>query len=948
MKVFSTAAKVAGVLFLISVLPIGLFAQEGAYVNSISITQGDTLKFYVSTSSNPFSMRITRFLSNDVKVRMGDYNNLPGGIKPVPADAYMNGCRWPETFRMVIPDNWEPGMYRATFPNSVGGGGVIFFVKAKTPGSFSNTLLVLNTNTWQAYNDYGGKNLYPSNSSSRSYKVSFLRPSNHLWGAYNFFKHEMLYVDWTYNSNRKIEYATDYDIHANPGLLSKYKVVVFVGHAEYWSLNQRNNVQSYVNSGGKVMMLSGNTSWWQVRFEDNGNTLVCYKSRTADPLNGVSDELVTVNWYNSPVNNPENKVTGLSFRAGGYVNNGSTLPASQGYGDYAALNTHHWIYEGTGLKDGDEFAAGTVGNEVDGALHKWENGLPVVTGQDGTPLNYRIIGISPAYNPDPSFVNEHGLPGMYTTTSGGALFNAASIKWVFGLAGDNDVKKITNNVYTRFLSNSFPPDIISWSPYVIETATINKESLQLNRRLVSAKTGDNIRFSVKVSDYQNKTVNFRWYVGSAIVATDSVFNFNSGSQSQYNIRVVAYNDKDSSGISWIVNNDAVQTVPAVPQLASPANGTQNVSLSSQLSWNASSGAEYYDVQLSLSSGFENPIFTRRVTGLNTSVTLESSTTYFWRVRAGNSAGNSNYSNSWSFTSINSNTNLPPGDVVLVYPEKNQRNVPINLNFIWNRSDGADKYKLEISSDRQLRSILQTFPELTDTQKAVSGLQTKKNHYWRVTAYNNYGEAVSEVRQFATAGSEMTAKAGGVDGVQAYDIRTSNKRTISLLWHSESVISGEYFEIYIQGNDGKWEFMSVVDCVPGNPKYSFNFNPVQKGDIKIQLVKLDPEGSVISEVETEAEYIPEEYKIMQNYPNPFNPVTNIDFILPDDSRVKMNLYSITGELVRTLIDRTYTAGMHSYVLDGNNLSSGIYFYTFEATAQNGEAKHSSIKKLVLLK
>jgi hypothetical protein len=469
---------------LLFLIPGYSFAQEGAYVNSITVTQGDTLKFYVSTSSHPFDMRITRFITSEVKARITDIKSLPGGIREVPADAYINGCRWPETYRFVIPESWEPGMYRATFPTSAGGGGVLFFVKAKNPGSYANTLVVLNTNTWQAYNAFGGKSLYPSNSPNRSYKVSFLRPSTHGYGAYLFFKHEVKFVDWMYSENQKVEYASDFDIHSDPELLKKYKIVAVVGHGEYWSYQQRKNFHDYVKSGGKMMIMSGNTSWWQVRFEDNGNTLVCYKNRTADPLNGIADSLVTVNWYANPVNNPENSLIGLSFRNGGYVNNGNVLPGSQGYGDYAVLNTHHWIYDGTNLKDGDEFGSGDLiaGNEVDGALFSWINGLPVVTGQDGTPSNFRILAITPAESADQSVTGENGLIGIFHTPGGGAVFNAATIKWGDGLYNDEVVKKITRNVYDRFQKNLFPPDILSWNPYNIETALINNLSIPLNRR----------------------------------------------------------------------------------------------------------------------------------------------------------------------------------------------------------------------------------------------------------------------------------------------------------------------------------------------------------------------------------------------------------------------------------------------------------------------------------
>jgi hypothetical protein len=937
---FARIFKPSFILLVFFLSQVFLFSQEGAYVNSISITQGDTLKFYVSTSSDIFSMRITRFYSSDVSLRVAEFGNLTGGIKAVPADAYMNGCRWPETFRVVVPESWEPGMYRATFPTSMGGGGVIFFVKAKVQGSHSGTLLVLNTATWQAYNNYGGKSLYPSSSPDRSYKVSFLRPSSHYWGAYNFFKHEMLYLSWMHKNNRNTEFATDYDIHSDPSLLSKYKVVVFAGHAEYWSLNQRNNLQNYINSGGKLMILSGNTSWWQVRYEDGGNTLVCYKSRTADPMNGVNDAIVTVNWYAAPVNNPENKLTGVSFRAGGYVNHGSTLPASQGYGDYAALNTHHWIYKGTGLNDGDEYGYedAIVGNEVDGAEYIWKDGLPVVTGQDGTPLSYRILGITPAYNANPSFNYANGTPGIYYTSGGGAVFNAATIKWIFGLASNTTVQKITENIYGRFINDYFPPDITAWTPFVVEDVVINKENIHLNKRNLSVQQGENIRFSVKAADPKGKAVSFRWFVGNTSTGTDSVFNFTAVSGTSI-VKVMAYNDRDTTQLSWSIESDGQPGVPPVPVLASPADNSLNVPLNTNLTWNSSAGADYYDLQISLTSGFENPV-TSRTSELSLAQSLVSSTQYYWRVRSGNTAGSSEYSSAWSFTTQGG----IPGEVVLVYPEKNQRNLPSSITFIWMKSTGANSYKLEVSSDKQFKNIVFSFPGLTDTLKNISGFQNKKNYHWRVTAYNQYGESTSELRQFAVGGnSQPMSGSGEITKLQAYLINGS----ILLKWSSEMVLPGEYFEIQKTTPEGNWENISVIHSSDGQTEYSYDFQTGDAQEYKITIIKYDADGTIISEAEMEPVVV-NEYVLKQNYPNPFNPVTNIDFILITDSRVKMNLYSITGELIRTMINSDLNAGVHSYRLDAGELSSGIYFYTFEAVSVSGSGQYSSIKKLMLLK
>ncbi|MEJ2052518.1 MAG: T9SS type A sorting domain-containing protein [Calditrichaceae bacterium] len=95
------------------------------------------------------------------------------------------------------------------------------------------------------------------------------------------------------------------------------------------------------------------------------------------------------------------------------------------------------------------------------------------------------------------------------------------------------------------------------------------------------------------------------------------------------------------------------------------------------------------------------------------------------------------------------------------------------------------------------------------------------------------------------------------------------------------------------------------------------------------------------------YIPEEFSLNQNYPNPFNPVTNITFNLPKTAKVNLIVYNILGQKIKTLVNGTIKAGVHSYKWSGLNdngirMPSGIYFYRI--TADN----HSDIKKMVLVK
>lgn len=89
-------------------------------------------------------------------------------------------------------------------------------------------------------------------------------------------------------------------------------------------------------------------------------------------------------------------------------------------------------------------------------------------------------------------------------------------------------------------------------------------------------------------------------------------------------------------------------------------------------------------------------------------------------------------------------------------------------------------------------------------------------------------------------------------------------------------------------------------------------------------------------------IPEQFKLYNNYPNPFNPATTIRFDLPEDSHVKLEVYNILGERVRTLVDEELFKGKHFTKFEATGLSSGIYIYKIQAD------NFTSVKKMVLVK
>jgi hypothetical protein len=106
--------------------------------------------------------------------------------------------------------------------------------------------------------------------------------------------------------------------------------------------------------------------------------------------------------------------------------------------------------------------------------------------------------------------------------------------------------------------------------------------------------------------------------------------------------------------------------------------------------------------------------------------------------------------------------------------------------------------------------------------------------------------------------------------------------------------------------------------------------------------LSRDGESATGVGTLNASVPDRFAMLQNYPNPFNPATTIHYQLPKESLVRLSLYNVLGQEVRTLVNETQQPGYKSVQFIAGNLSSGIYFYRITA------GTYTEVKKMVVVK
>ncbi len=249
---------------------------------------------------------------------------------------------------------------------------------------------------------------------------------------------DALAVAWLERSGYRVDFCTDLDLHADGGtgaLLAPYRLLLSFGHDEYWSDAMRTGVERYVAAGGNVGFFGGNTAWWQVTFDDESSFRRVHQ------------------WSDVPApDRPENAMTGVSFRNGGERPRGAgALPVG-----FAVQQADHWVYEGTGLRDGDVFGNRPdeylVGYECDGAHFDrgdLRRGRPVRPScEDGTPRDFVILAVGDVAESGWGMGNRAATLGVHSP--GGTVFTASTTDWARVLAqGCPAVEQVTRNVIER-------------------------------------------------------------------------------------------------------------------------------------------------------------------------------------------------------------------------------------------------------------------------------------------------------------------------------------------------------------------------------------------------------------------------------------------------------------------------------------------------------------------
>lgn len=271
------------------------------FATDISVNRGQTIRFKIKTNAQNYRIDIYRlgYYGGNGARRVATVQpsaNLPQN-QPNCLTSSSTGLidcgNWAESASWAVPSNAVSGVYiaRPVRADTSGASHMTFVVRDDSGGS--DLLFQTSDATWQGYNDYGGNSLYKGNTSypaGRAVKVSYNRPflTRGNSAEDGLFSGEYPMIRWLERNGYDVSYFTDVDSDRFGSEIQEHKVFMSVGHDEYWSAGQRNNVEAARNAGVNLAFFSGNEVYWKTRWEPSIDssasayrTLVTYKEGTA-------------------------------------------------------------------------------------------------------------------------------------------------------------------------------------------------------------------------------------------------------------------------------------------------------------------------------------------------------------------------------------------------------------------------------------------------------------------------------------------------------------------------------------------------------------------------------------------------------------------------------------------------------------------------------------------
>jgi hypothetical protein len=419
-------------------------------------------------------------------------------------------CRWKQTHEFAVPASARSGFYVGRVEYEWEGKPhlyhITFIVRKRARRRKAPILLLAATNTWRAYSSAafskpqallkrnvgtGGTENSPGDPPAFSFyrrhaagqggfqiglRMPFVGADPYLlYGAEysHLMRADRFMQVWLEKSGYDYDVISDLDLHRDPEILLGYRTFIMNGHSEYWSLPAYHGLEKYLQRGGNVIVLSGNTMLWRVSFNDDASIIECRK------VDAPGEQMLPHErgecWHSHDGKRggffrecgpPSYRLIGLDML--GFAN-------EDGFGPYVVEQADHFLFhqpEETGLKAGDQFGQGADGNmprasghEVDIRMSTFaalqEQPMPagasvpsdppgmtrianaITNWEKGTAFDYFFRVIKPKTPQGAEMI-------FWERPDGGKVFNAGAIASGWAIHADSKFQTLMRNILAHF------------------------------------------------------------------------------------------------------------------------------------------------------------------------------------------------------------------------------------------------------------------------------------------------------------------------------------------------------------------------------------------------------------------------------------------------------------------------------------------------------------------
>jgi phosphodiesterase/alkaline phosphatase D-like protein len=431
------------------------------FATDMSVNKGSAISFKVKTPATNYRMDIYRlgYYGGAGARKIVTLTRSTGQTQPScltePASGLIDCGNWAVSLTWTLPPDVVSGIYvgRLVRADTAGASHVIFIVR--DDDAHSDVLFQTADTTWHAYNDYGGNSLYvggPGTAPGRAYKVSYNRPLNTrgLSGGALYsqlFSAEYPLLRWLEANGYNVSYTTGVDSDRRGAEIREHRVFLSVGHDEYWSAQQRANVEAARNAGVHLAFFSANEVFWKTRWENSidgsgtqNRTLVSYKE-THNNAKIDPNPAWTGTWrdprFSPPADGgrPENALTGQLFMVNGIrTSDAITVPAADG-------KMRFWRNTSIATLAAGQTASlppGTLGYEWDEDVdngHRPAGSIRLSSTSIALIGSYYLLDHGSSYGAGTAV---HNMT-LYRHSSGALVFGSGTVQWSWGLDATHDI-----------------------------------------------------------------------------------------------------------------------------------------------------------------------------------------------------------------------------------------------------------------------------------------------------------------------------------------------------------------------------------------------------------------------------------------------------------------------------------------------------------------------------